>query len=156
MLKPRDSQRSKLYRAEHEAFGEAWSKNGHFTLPQAEAYVKRVWRSKFVQNKFPLTVINHVPRVTDGRGRRKAAGSISHIKLPRWARTKPVILHEIAHALSVADREAHGPMAAHGWQFARRFIVLVQRFLGKEEARKLKTAFRKHRVRYNPKRKIGI
>jgi putative metallohydrolase (TIGR04338 family) len=63
--------------------------------------------------------------VTDGRGRRHACGSRAEIKLPRWARTRPVVLHECAHGL--AD-DKHGP------RFVARYVDLLERFLGMERA----------------------
>lgn len=61
------------------------------------------------------------PRVTDGRGRRHACGSREVIKLPRWARTAPIVLHECAHGLA-PDR--HGP------RFVAAYAALLERFLG--------------------------
>ena len=46
------------------------------------------------------------PRVTDGRGRRHACGSREVIKLPRWARTRAIVLHECAHGMT---DDGHGP-----------------------------------------------
>jgi hypothetical protein len=46
--------------------------------------------------------------VRDGRGRRSAyAVGNWLIKLPRWSRTRPIILHECAH---LKTRDHHGPM----------------------------------------------
>ncbi|MEZ5848208.1 MAG: hypothetical protein R3C70_15780 [Geminicoccaceae bacterium] len=63
------------------------------------------------------------PEVTDGRGRRHACGSRAVIKLPRWARTKAVVLHECAHGLAA---DAHGP------EFVRVYIGLLETFAGFE------------------------
>ncbi|WP_159709790.1 TfoX/Sxy family DNA transformation protein [Geminicoccus flavidas] len=59
------------------------------------------------------------PRVEDGRGRRHAAGSREVIKLPRWARTRPVVLHECAHGLAT---DGHGP------DFVRAYVELLVEF----------------------------
>ena len=61
------------------------------------------------------------PKVEDGRGRRHAAGSRAAIKLPRWARTRAVVLHECAHGM--AD-DQHGP------GFVAAYVVLLERFAG--------------------------
>ncbi len=61
------------------------------------------------------------PRVTDGRGRRHACGSREVIKLPRWARTAPIVLHECAHGLAP---DGHGP------RFVAAYVALLERFLG--------------------------
>lgn len=61
------------------------------------------------------------PRVTDGRGRRHACGSREVIKLPRWARSAPIVLHECAHGLAP---DGHGP------RFVAAYAALLERFLG--------------------------
>jgi hypothetical protein len=61
------------------------------------------------------------PEVTDGRGRRHACGSRHVIKLPRWARTAPIVLHECAHGLAP---DGHGP------RFVAAYTALLERFLG--------------------------
>jgi putative metallohydrolase (TIGR04338 family) len=75
--------------------------------------------------------------VADGRGRRHACGSRQVIKLPRWARTRPVVLHECAHGL--AD-DQHGP------RFVARYVDLLERFLGLDRS-DLHLSLARHRVR---------
>ena len=65
------------------------------------------------------------PLVTDGRGRRHACGSREAIKLPRWARTRAVVLHECAHGLA---RDMHGP------EFVAVYVGLLERFAGLDAA----------------------
>jgi hypothetical protein len=65
------------------------------------------------------------PRVTDGRGRRHACGSREVVKLPRWARTAPIVLHECAHGLAP---DQHGPC------FVAAYVALLERFLGMDGA----------------------
>ncbi len=77
------------------------------------------------------------PAVTDGRGRRHACGSRQAIKLPRWARTRPVVLHECAHGM--AD-DQHGP------RFVARYVELLVRFLGFDR-RALLASLAQHRIR---------
>lgn len=77
------------------------------------------------------------PVVSDGRGRRHACGSRQVIKLPRWARTRPVVLHECAHGL--AD-DRHGP------RFVARYVDLLERFLGLDRS-DLHLSLARHRVR---------
>ena len=59
------------------------------------------------------------------------------IKLPRWARTRAVVLHECAHGL--AD-DKHGP------RFVARYVELLDRFLGLEPTA-LYASLARHRVR---------
>lgn len=65
------------------------------------------------------------PLVTDGRGRRHACGSRAVIKLPRWARTRPVVLHECAHGLAP---DKHGP------RFVAVYLALLEQFMGLDRA----------------------
>lgn len=73
------------------------------------------------------------PYIKTGRG---ARGGYHYLKLPVWARTKGVILHELAHNLSYRD----GWCDAHGPWFMRYFIDLVARFLGQNKSALLKSA----------------
>jgi hypothetical protein len=66
------------------------------------------------------------PQVTDGRGRRHACGSREVIKLPRWARTRAIVLHECAHGM--AD-DQHGP------RFVAVYVALLEQFAGLELSR---------------------
>ncbi|MCB2054888.1 MAG: hypothetical protein KDE35_11685 [Geminicoccaceae bacterium] len=77
-----------------------------------------------VANPHPLLPPNEPfappPRVTDGRGRRHACGSRAVIKLPRWSRTRPIVLHECAHGMAA---DGHGPL------FMTAYLRLLARFL---------------------------
>jgi hypothetical protein len=70
------------------------------------------------------------PEVTDGRGRRHACGSREVIKLPRWARTRPIVLHECAHGLAP---DKHGP------RFVAVYVDLLERFMGLDKEELLRT-----------------
>ena len=65
------------------------------------------------------------PEVKDGRGRRHACGSREVIKLPRWARTRPIVLHECAHGLAP---DKHGP------RFVATYLDLLERFMNLDRA----------------------
>lgn len=80
------------------------------------------------------------PEVTDGRGRRHACGSREVIKLPRWSRTRPVVLHECAHGLA-ADK--HGP------RFVRVYVELLVAFAGQDRLT-LVTSLRAAGIRIAP------
>ena len=148
MRRPRDSQRGKLYRAERE-LADLDEKIGKGTIAEAEAYVVSVWNTRWMRDHFPLAQLHAEPRVVDGRGTRRATGSLYRLNLPRWSRTKLVVLHEIAHAVTP------NWCAAHGREFAANFIKLVQHYMGVETARALKQAFRANGVKYTKKRKIS-
>lgn len=77
------------------------------------------------------------PRLGDGRGRRHACGSREVIKLPRWARTRAIVLHECAHGMSP---DGHGP------KFVRAYVTLLCKFAGHEQ-RALEASLRQHGIR---------
>lgn len=114
MTRPRDSQRSALYRWEDRVARElSPALNRKLTLEECEELIARVW-DDYRTGTGP-------PRVKDGRGTTAARGSRWTINLPRWARTPRVVLHEVAHAL--------GPEgAAHGPEFARLHLELLNRY----------------------------
>jgi putative metallohydrolase (TIGR04338 family) len=113
-----------------------------FTWAETLAYVERVTRSRWWRCRLPRGV-----RVKDGRGTRIARGGWGTgrptVNLPRWARTRLVILHELAHVLtSRPGRE----VAAHGPEFAKTYLELVRRF-EPELAPRLRAEFKAGRVR---------
>jgi hypothetical protein len=112
----RDFQRSRVYRWEADHVLPHDRKL--MSLDACRALVGRVFAERQGPDQKP-------PRVEDGRGRRHAAGSRDVIKLPRWARTRPIVLHECAHGLAL---DGHGP------DFVRAYVELLVDFLGFERA----------------------
>ena len=145
---PRDSQRARLYRAEHEVFGvpphSVWP---HLTLPAAEHFVHAVLAESWFREAFGAVAD---VRIKDGRGTRHAYSAYDSkrhsvlFSFPRWARSAPVLLHEIGHA---ANLRRHGVVAAHGPEFAAVYLRLVQRHLGTDAHVSLRDAFAKHKVK---------
>jgi hypothetical protein len=119
--KPRDFQRARVYRweAEH-VFPRAGER---LSLERCRALVEAAYRWREEPGAGPGWA---PPVVTDGRGRRHACGSRAAIKLPRWARTRAVVLHECAHGM--AD-DQHGP------GFVAVYVELLARFAGLDAAR---------------------
>lgn len=155
----RDSQRAKVYAAERAAFGERFREpleGGD--LQAATDFANRVLRSA---TWLRLREEHGMLRpdgtcwirargsfdVSDGRGTRSARGGGGSLNLPRWSRTKPVILHEIAHNLAAGAR--------HGWPFCRAFIDLVSMFIGASEARTLERELRKAGARTRPPKQLS-
>lgn len=112
--RPRDFQRARVYRweAEH-VFPQAGER---LSLQQCRALVEAAYRWR--EQPGPDSAWAP-PRVTDGRGRRHACGSREVIKLPRWARTRAIVLHECAHGM--AD-DQHGP------KFVGVYVALLEKF----------------------------
>jgi putative metallohydrolase (TIGR04338 family) len=148
-MRERDSQRSKVYRAESDAA----TRGGSFeTIPEIEAYLERVFSHEWFKRHHP-----HALRflVKDGRGRRKACGGAQGLcvvmSMPKWFRTEDVVLHELAHGL-VELKWGRGT-AWHGWEFCKTLLELVRHYIDAESADNLRLSFKEHRVRYcKPKR----
>jgi hypothetical protein len=136
-MRPRDSQRSKLYAAEaifHSA-------PDFKTVDQCQAYVDSVMASRWVRARWQQRIV-----VKDGRGHVNATGGTSgQLQLPLWSRQRLVILHEMAHVLTPYRYAAHGP------EYAGVLLSLVHHVLGAETAAKLRASYKEHRVRYNLK-----
>ena len=150
-MRERDTQRSKVYRAESAA---DISGKRYETIPEIEAYLNRVFLHEWFKR--------HHPRargfvVKDGRGRSKACGGALgwrsvKMSLPKWSRCEGVILHELAHGLT--EIEWGRGTAWHGWEFCKTFLELVKHYQGKEAGERLRLSFKEHRVRYC-KPKVG-
>lgn len=148
----RDNQRSKVYTAENAAFrGHPEANEPLPTVEDIERFVRHVWDLKRVQGAFPKAVVQwRQPVVKDGRRRRRACGARGFISMPRRLRVKWIVLHELAHTISLRDN-CH--IAAHGWEFSNTYLTLVRLVLGVEAHDLLKAQFKAHRVRYREPRK---
>lgn len=153
----RDSQRSKLYRAEERAFPKMKTgpHAGLESVADVERFLARMVKKAWFVRRFGAYGRGfksfRLPRIGDGRGRRAACGSANVLKLPPWSRTRVVVLHEFAHCLN--QRINGGRVAGHGWQFAAIYVELVRFEMGKEAADKLKAEFKAGRVRWKRPRK---
>lgn len=129
--KHRDSQRSKVYR---------WERDKIFPMDKELLLLddcKSLIEEVFDRYALPM------PDVADGRGTTRARGSTNRINLPRWARTRPVILHESAHG--IADR-FDATSAWHGPLFMRIYIDLIHRYMGKPIT-EIRRSARERRIR---------
>jgi putative metallohydrolase (TIGR04338 family) len=106
------------------------------TLKECQKFVDKVLSRKYIIEKYGIQAQRPI-LVLDGRGRRKACATFQHgrrvIKLPRWARGKYVILHEVAHHLT--------DLNGHRAEFASCLLDLVRHFMGKDSADALQGAF---------------
>jgi putative metallohydrolase (TIGR04338 family) len=110
-LRPRDSQRSRVY---------AWERVAVATLPgrnlyeaefnkidECDEWARPIWRKE--RGRVGLAGTKAPSIESSSWGQRRALAHHDHrITLPRWARSRWVILHEMAHRLTPRD-EAHGP-----------------------------------------------
>lgn len=152
-MKPRDTQRAKLYRAD-EALNAFAPK-----LPEVidvYRFVGKVWKSERVRSAFPKATLHWgEPRIADGRGCRNARGGAHRIIIPRWARNAGVVLHELSHTITLRTY-GHAMVPAHGWEFCDVYLRLTLYMLGREAHDALKAAMKKHGVRFRPKKKRAM
>lgn len=180
-MRPRDSQRAKLYRAEGvlKAYDQEQSLG---SIAHVECFLDTVSRTRFFHSLWEKQRAYRPPsgpaifKLTDGRGTRHARGSFGgyrqeaircptcghhtgylpkiptvKINAPPFSRYPRFMLHELAHA--VIPRHA----AWHGREFAAVFLALVRRFMGAEAATALRASFREHGVKARqpgPSRKL--
>jgi putative metallohydrolase (TIGR04338 family) len=145
--KLRDSQRSKVYKAERVLL--------RFAKPlrevsDVERYLKKELKRKAITSRYPDAA--DAFRVKDGRGTRRALAYGDHtISIPLWARNEAIVLHEAAHVITtrhINTRQA----AAHGWQFCEALLVLVRFIMGAEAHDALKKSFKDNKVRFTKPR----
>lgn len=115
------------------------------------AWFKRRW---YPSETF--TPAKKVISVKDGRGRKRAGGGYKtlwygYITIPIWARDEIVILHELAHAITPPSTGG-----CHGRFWARTFLELVGHVVGWDEAKLLRDAYKKYKVKYNPRRRLSV
>jgi hypothetical protein len=130
----RDTQRQRVYNAEHSIRKDPI---GTGSMDEVTAFTAQVVGSSWWRKRSTTRVV----QVKDGRGRVNACAYGNTIKLPRWARSKMVVLHELAHILQSGD-------APHGREFAAAMIALVDRFGDPGDGELLRAAFAEKRVRW--------
>jgi putative metallohydrolase (TIGR04338 family) len=145
----RDSQRSRVYKAEKAIWGAHMGEKFR-EVKDVERFIKKQMARKAITRRYPAAT--RKVAIHDGGGRRAAcAWGTWKISLPIWARCELVIIHEMAHI--VANRhygERH--IAGHGWQFCSVFLDLVRFIMGREAHDALKASFKKHKVRFTKPR----
>jgi putative metallohydrolase (TIGR04338 family) len=149
----RDSQKSKLYKAE--AALDAWRGPHHGILLKdlrtssgvhgkyssiegCQEYVDNLTKQRWFQSRWGQRRIEVRLKVYGS-----ASGFTSgHICLPPWARCERVILHEVAHTLTASRHAAHGP------EFAAVFLTLVDNHMGRHIGTALRKSFAAKKVKY--------
>ncbi len=147
----RDSQRSKLYKADNVL------KPLAKPLPDVqdvEKFADRLWKMKRLMNKYPRAAMKNRPTVKDGRGCRNALGGAWSITIPMWARRTDVVCHELAHTITI--REFGWNTAGHGWRFCSVYLDVVKWMMGKEAHDALKASFKKDKVRFTKPTKRAL
>lgn len=138
-MRLRDNQRERVYRAEEVIWKRA---ENYKTVQEVETYVKSVLDNPWFQATYPW--VKSI-KIYDGRRRRRAVGGKRHgqpyMKLPKWTRNKPIILHELSHGL------APDTVAWHGPEFCLIYAELVAHFIDSDTYQKLMQSFRDNRVK---------
>lgn len=141
-----DSQRQRVYDAEQSSGLQRRHGDRTLTMTECEDLIDRALSRKSIQKHYSdaecLRRRVAVAR-THGGGR---AGWDDEIRLGVWARQEIVVLHELAHLLA-------GNENAHHWQFTQALLRLVSAMMGREAHDALRDAYKKHKVRYTPKRR---
>ena len=160
--KPRDMQKTKLYAAERcpEHMRRWWTETPCRDTTGVWVFFERITKDPWF--------LRHYGRWTlwlrNGQGARIARGAyrgedlfrrhVADLKLPRWARYRQMILHELAHAVA-SQIHGSGNIQGHGREYAAIYLDLVRHFLGAEAARQLRASFKAHGVKHRPKRVLS-
>ena len=135
----RDQQRQKVYTWEREVWEIDSKLTKKLTLEECQELVNLAY-FRYRPNAL------RTPRVTDGRGTRRAmAYGTSKISLPMWARHPGVVLHEVAHTLTCSS-----DYAAHGPEFVRVMCDLWKWYCGVSYV----SSAKKSKVRVSPANKV--
>jgi hypothetical protein len=121
--RPRDRQRGKVY-AWEDLYYRGGVKDGGMTLTQCEQIARRV--TGYVKMM--------CVRVKDGRGARRAYSHGGWISLPRWARQRAIVLHEMAHEIAPKVFPDRLPIESHGREFVGCYMWLLERYDEREAA----------------------
>ncbi len=143
----RDNQRQKVYDSEALAF-EGRTERGtpydalpeYKTVAECQQFVSKVVSSSTWKHLCPFGP--EYVTVADGRGRRRAGASGGRITIPRFARRRWYLLHELAHVATPAEE-----WAPHGPQYVFAYLHLVSRFLGPRQHAALTSAMASYRVK---------
>lgn len=160
--RPVDSQKRKVYAAEGEAFaGYSQPNIGPANRPDlrsvmaCDIWVNRQLRRKRLRDALHKLGVTIPSRIHINPTGASAGGGGTKINAGKWARTEQVLLHELAHILNDYAggwRDTSG----HGREYARIYLTLVKYVLGTFWERRLRQAFRKHKVKYLPKRELTV
>jgi putative metallohydrolase (TIGR04338 family) len=148
MGRPRDSQRSRLYKAEHII---RYSGRGFDSIDEIQEYTNKLLNSAWFKKRFTAK------RIFVAKGRHDtSAWANSHtreISMPTWTwGSEAVVLHEIAHILC-DDKHGSDKVSGHGREYARILVELVDHCMGKDCGKVLRDSFKKHGVKYSLPRK---
>lgn len=152
-MRVRDSQRSRVYKAERAAWRELGTgeyldlpeNRGYHKdtpLPETNAFIKEVWTLPQCEGFLLPTVRLSFKRHGAAAHQLSNEISLSVPMMKKW-----VLLHEIAHLIQ--PKEAFFKEAAHGPEFCDRYVGLVDCVSGRGAAATLVAEFNAHKVKHN-------
>ncbi len=143
MALSRDYQRSSVYKAERAVFDIEEGLKHHRDMEWCADYAEVIKNSDHWKKHkgWKRVTLHH------GAGYRMAKYQYSkkRIVLPKWARSKQIMIHEFAHCLTHRTIEDH---SGHGTYFCGHYLKLVEELLGDTAAKALTRSFENHGVRY--------
>lgn len=150
MTQPRDSQRSRVYRAETPLGGRRLP-----DLADCAGFADEVVGSLWWAARFPTHDLGRVPRLRPGNGARQAFYREDPegptITLPRRYRTAAVVIHELVHWVL---GDAHD-LPNHGRTFTRLLLDATDEFMGATKRELLAAGYAQHQVRVGPPPRVG-
>lgn len=138
----RDSQMTKLYKAENEAYPLDSLKK--LSNKECTDFVNKIKSSGYYNTQEGFKLV----RVTFPKGDNLCAmwdPYDNRLTLPPWAKCKFVILHELSHALCDS---IYTDIADHGKEFCTVFLNMVHCYMSKAKAEVLEEVFTKRGVKY--------
>lgn len=143
----RDAQRSKVYTAENEAL-KPLAKRFKDTEACAK-YISKTLNRAPIERRYGKAA-DQGTILVQKKHHGHAEGGRNVVRLPTWAQTDWVCLHELAHTLTI---RTYGKfVASHGREYCSIYLDLVKFAMGKEAHDALIAAFKKHKVKYRLKR----
>lgn len=144
MVKKRDMQRERLYKAEWTCFTGA----PNLAIEDIQNFIREIYESKWFKTRGFKVIPKTLPSVQlYVRGHHAFANPCHNkIMIPRSMCYKWLVLHEFAHLLTDNSE------AWHGRAFARAYLQLVERWLSREDMLRLREHFKTRKVHWRPKK----
>lgn len=149
----RDSQRSKMYKAER-AFWNTHPAGSYRPkgLEELKEQVWAIWKDETVRKAFPEITSKSVPGVRRKRGGGAHASPYrNHLAFSKTTCQPWVVIHELSHMIHFYIAGSYDGEAWHGPEFAAIYLRLTEICYGFETREGLAAAFRQHRLKISPK-----
>jgi putative metallohydrolase (TIGR04338 family) len=145
----RDAQRQKVYDSEFEV-RHAVKGRDFVSHAAIQDYVNRVLASAWLRGQFPDAPEFVSVTVGAVNQRSKAWKSRRVVRISRHPAhmNEEVVFHELSHILAPDG-------VRHNWEFCDVLLKLIRHYIGVKESDELKLAFKKHKVRFRPKKQVA-